>query len=38
LPVASWQPVATNNFLSNGTFSYTNSTVNPAAFFRLVSP
>jgi len=38
LPVASWQPVATNNFLSNGTFSYTNATVNSAAFFRLVSP
>jgi PKD repeat protein len=38
LPVASWQPVATNNFLSNGTFSYTNSTMNSAAFFRLVSP
>jgi PKD repeat protein len=38
LPVASWQPVATNNFLSNGTFSYTNSTANSAAFFRLVSP
>jgi PKD repeat protein len=38
LPVASWQPVATNNFLSNGTFFYTNSTSSSAAFFRLVSP
>ena len=38
LPVASWQPVATNTFLGNGTFSFTNSTSGSAAFFRLVSP
>jgi hypothetical protein len=39
LPLASWTPVLTNTFLSNGSFAYTNSTpTNKAAFFRLVSP
>lgn len=38
LPLASWTPVATNTFLSNGTYSFTNSTSKSAAFFLLVSP
>lgn len=38
LASANWKPVATNFFLSNGSFSYTNSTTNPTGFFRLVSP
>lgn len=37
-PVASWTPVETNHFLSNGTFSHTNSTGGSAVFFKLVSP
>jgi PKD repeat protein len=37
-PLASWTPVTTNAFLSNGSYSYTNSTDQKAAFFRLVSP
>jgi PKD repeat protein len=39
-PLSSWIPVVTNTFLGNGSYSYTNSnsTTNPAAFFRLVSP
>jgi len=38
LPPASWTPVTTNAFLSDGSYSYTNSTGQNAAFFRLVSP
>jgi len=38
LPLASWTPVATNVFLSDGSYSYTNSPALKAAFFRLVSP
>jgi hypothetical protein len=39
LALASWTPVFTNNFLSNGSFSYTNTApTNGAAFFKLVSP
>jgi len=38
LALAAWNPVVTNTFMSNGTFSYTNSTTNAASFFRLVSP
>ncbi len=38
LPLASWTPVTTNVFLSDGSYSYTNSTTQNAAFFRLVSP
>jgi PKD repeat protein len=38
LPTASWQPVVTNKFLSNGSFSYTNATTNATSFFQLVSP
>ena len=38
LPVASWTPVVTNVFLSDGSYSFTNSTAQKAAFFRLVSP
>ncbi len=38
LPPANWQPVFTNTFLSNGSFSYTNSMTNTAGFFQLVSP
>ncbi|MGA3268454.1 MAG: PKD domain-containing protein [Verrucomicrobiota bacterium] len=38
VPLASWTPIATNMFLSNGTFSYTNSTGKADGFFRLVSP
>jgi len=37
-PLSSWIPVATNTFLSNGSFSYSNPKTNPAAYFRLVSP
>jgi PKD repeat protein len=34
-----WVPVFTNNFLTGGSFSYTNSaTTNRSGFFRLVSP
>jgi PKD repeat protein len=33
-----WKPVFTNNFLSNGGFAYTNSTLSGQAFFRVVSP
>jgi hypothetical protein len=37
--IASWVPIYTNNFLSNGNFAYTNSTpTNRNYFFRLVSP
>jgi PKD repeat protein len=38
LPLASWQAVATNTFLADGSYSYTNSSSGSAAFFRLVSP
>ncbi len=38
LPLASWTPVTTNSFLPDGSYSYTNSTGQNAAFFRLVSP
>jgi len=38
LPFASWTPVYTNNFLSNGSFSYTNSMTQNTGFFQLVSP
>ena len=38
LPLANWTPVTTNVFLSDGSYSYTNSTGQNAAFFRLVSP
>ena len=38
LPTASWQPVVTNKFLSNGSFSYTTATTNATSFFQLVSP
>ena len=39
LPLASWTPVATNMFPSDGSFSYTNLPAGQsAAFFRLVSP
>lgn len=37
-PFGSWTPVYTNTFLSNGSFSYTNSVSPGAAFFQLVSP
>jgi hypothetical protein len=38
-PVASWIPVYTNNFLSTGSFAYTNnSPTNAASFFRIVTP
>ena len=37
-PLASWTPVTTNAFLSDGSYSYTNSAKQNAAFFRLVSP
>jgi PKD repeat protein len=37
-PLANWKSVLTNFFLSNGSFSYTNSLTNTAGFFRLVSP
>jgi PKD repeat protein len=37
-PLASWTPVATNTFLPDGSYLYTNSTAQQAAFFRLVSP
>jgi PKD repeat protein len=36
---SNWIPVYTNNFLSNGSFAYTNSSpTNQSKFFRLVSP
>jgi len=39
LPLASWTPVLTNTFSSNGTYSYTNSAAtNAQTYFRLVSP
>ncbi len=38
LPFASWTPVYTNNFLSNGSFSYTNPISTGTAFFRMLSP
>jgi PKD repeat protein len=39
LPLASWTPVTTNAFSSNGTYAYTNSpSSNGQTFFRLVSP
>ncbi len=37
-PFANWTPVYTNNFLSNGSFAYTNTVGNASGFFRLVSP
>jgi PKD repeat protein len=37
-PINLWKPVVTNFFLSNTSFSYTNSTTNAASFYRLVSP
>jgi PKD repeat protein len=36
--LANWKPMVTNNFLSNTTFTYTNSPSNSASFFQLVSP
>ena len=33
-----WTPVATNTVASNGTYGFTVSTTNPAAYFQLVSP
>jgi len=36
--LTNWLPVSTNTFLSNGTFTYTNSATTNSAFFRLVSP
>jgi PKD domain/Bacterial Ig domain/Right handed beta helix region len=38
LPLASWLPLATNTFLGDGSYSYTNPNSGAAAFFRLVSP
>jgi len=38
LSITSWTPVVTNVFLPDGSYSYTNSTAQKAAFFRLVSP
>jgi hypothetical protein len=38
LPLTGWQPVATNTFAEDGSYSYTNSIAGSAAFFRLVSP
>lgn len=39
LSAGSWIPVFTNQFLSNGSFSYTNgSPTNGAGFFRVISP
>jgi PKD repeat protein len=39
LPLASWTPVYTNTFNSDGSYGYTNSTlVNKAGFLLLVSP
>ena len=39
LPLASWTPVYTNTFTSDGSYGYTNSTlVNKAGFLLLVSP
>jgi PKD repeat protein len=38
LPLASWNPVWTNTFSSNGSFSCTNAMTNVAGYFRLVSP
>ncbi len=38
LPFASWIPVTTNTFLSDGSFAWTNATINAAGYFRLVSP
>jgi len=38
LPLAIWQPLVTNAFLSDGSYSYTNSVIGSRAFFRLVSP
>jgi concanavalin A-like lectin/glucanase superfamily protein/PKD domain-containing protein/immunoglobulin I-set domain protein len=39
LPLANWTPVWTNVFASDGTYSYTNSSLtNTTKFFRLVSP
>jgi PKD repeat protein len=36
--IANWLPVVTNNFLSDGSWTFTNSTANSVVFFRLVSP
>ncbi len=38
MPLANWTSVATNTFLNDGTFAWTNSTANAADYFRLVSP
>jgi PKD repeat protein len=39
LPLASWTPLFTNVFATDGSYSYTNSSAtNAASFFRLVSP
>jgi hypothetical protein len=38
LPLASWTPVATNTFDSNGAFIFTASTSKPGQFFRLSLP
>jgi hypothetical protein len=38
LPQASWTPVWTNVFAADGSYSYTNTPANPAAYFLLVSP
>jgi PKD repeat protein len=36
--LATWTPVSTNTFLSNGTFTYSNPATNSQTYFRLVSP
>lgn len=38
LPFASWTPVYTNFFLSNGSFAYTNSMTTSNSFFRVETP
>jgi hypothetical protein len=39
LPLASWTPLFTNLFATDGSYSYTNSSVtNTASFFQVVSP
>lgn len=38
LALSSWTPVVTNTFLSDGSYSFTNSATKQVIFFRLVSP
>lgn len=38
LPLAGWQPLVTNRFLGDGSFSFSNLNTGSTAFFRLVSP